>query len=372
MNTSPKAFVLMPFDEEFKSIYDDLIKPALEDAGYEVARADSLLDQQSIMRDIIQGISCADLIVADLSVVNANVFYELGLCHGLRIPTVLITQSLDEVPFDLRPYRVQVYSTRFDQIHELKDALKDIGEKHLRGEIRFGSPIIDFFPANRTSTTADNSFQQERSQQPGIEESAEQMEGEEKGVLDYSAEIERAFDELSRIIVMIGEQNEAIGKKLTVHAERMAELNANPTPGSAGQRQKIGLLVASDMNLCARRFEEELPAFKNWVGILDEAFSGLMEFALNTSIDDREQIIRSREQMASFVQNAKVGTAGMRDYRDVVAGLKGVSKDVNSASRRLSQALDGIVQNMESIEALAVRATALMDQWLESDESNKH
>src|SRR5438105_15496566 len=115
MNNPPKAFVLMPFDQEFKSIYDDLIRPALEDAGYEVSRADTPLDQQNIMRDVIQGIARADIIIADLSVVNANVSYELGLCHGLRIPTILITQSLEEVPFDLRPYRVQIYDTRFDK-----------------------------------------------------------------------------------------------------------------------------------------------------------------------------------------------------------------------------------------------------------------
>src|SRR3712207_7145003 len=50
------------------------------------------------------------------STLNPNVFYELGLCHGLRVPTVLLAQSMGEVPFDLRSYRVQIYETRFDRI----------------------------------------------------------------------------------------------------------------------------------------------------------------------------------------------------------------------------------------------------------------
>lgn len=61
------AFVIMPFDPEFQSVYDDLIKPALEEAGYDVERADSFLDQQNILSDIVRGIGDADLVVAELT-----------------------------------------------------------------------------------------------------------------------------------------------------------------------------------------------------------------------------------------------------------------------------------------------------------------
>ena len=46
----PLAFVLMPFEPEFDDIYENLIKPTLEDAGYDVQRADSTFDQQNILR----------------------------------------------------------------------------------------------------------------------------------------------------------------------------------------------------------------------------------------------------------------------------------------------------------------------------------
>jgi hypothetical protein len=138
----------MPFDQEFKPIYDDLIKPALGSAGYEVERADSFMDQRNILRDVVKGISEANLVIADLTAVNPNVFYELGLCHGLRVPTVLITQSLEEVPFDLRSCRVITYSTQFDEVYKLKDALREIGERHQRSAITFESPVTDFLQAS--------------------------------------------------------------------------------------------------------------------------------------------------------------------------------------------------------------------------------
>src|SRR5207248_8991106 len=111
--SSPKAFVLMPFDAEFNTIYEELIAPALEEAGYLVQRADSFLDQQNILMDVVRGIDQATLVVAELTSLNPNVLYELGVAHGLKKPTVLLAQDIAEVPFDLRSYRIISYSTRF-------------------------------------------------------------------------------------------------------------------------------------------------------------------------------------------------------------------------------------------------------------------
>lgn len=376
MITSLKAFVIMPFDPEFTPIYEDLIKPALEDAGYEVTRADSFLDQQNILKDIVHGLARADLIVADLTTVNANVFYELGLCHGLKIPTVLMAQSMDEVPFDLRSYRIQLYDTRFDKVHKLKRDLKDIGDRHRNNDITFGSPIIDFFPSGKLLTEKAELKNAANNEGASVEPAeAEQIEvafepSEEKGVLDYSADIERAFEVLAEIMDVIRVENEKISSKAITHTNHFNQLNANPTPGSAAQKQKVGLLMASDMNLCSKRFEEQLPRFENAVRGLEDDFNGLMALAMRGQIDDRETVLNSRQQLAQFLQNADLAISSFSNLRDAVAGLTGISKDVNRASRRLADALTGIVQNMERIKAFAVRAIALVDQWLDGTGAN--
>jgi hypothetical protein len=366
MSTTLKAFVIMPFEPEFKSIYDDLIKPALEDAGYEVARADSFTDQQNILRDIIQGIARADLIVADLTTLNANVFYELGLCHGLRIPTVLLAQSIEEVPFDLRSYKIQIYDTRFDKIHKLMNALKEIAEKHIKREITFGSPVIDFFPSEG-SLLAKNSIEVVVNEDEPAEEPSEEVE--EKGILDYSAEVEEALAEMSRVLQEITKENEAIGNKAAGHAARMQALNVSSSAGTAGQKKKIGLQIASDMNASAKKIEEELPKFEEAINVLDESFAGMMNYATtHREQQEKEQLMNMREALESFLGASSTGTNSMRGLRNVVAGLKGMSKDVNRASRRLTHAYDGIIQNLEKVEAFAARAVALLHQWLDEDD----
>lgn len=188
---------------------------------------------------------------------------------------------------------------------------------------------------------------------------------DEKGVLDYQAEIEEAFEEMTRIIVIIGEENEKIGRKAAAHAVHMQALNINPPSGAAGQKRKIALVVASDMNLCARRFEDELPSLANCTEIIHEGISGLSKLLTGAPSDKPESLIRSRSILAQFSTTAMNGTNSLRDLRNVVAGMAVMSKDVNRASRRLAGAIDGIIQNFERVEAFAVKAISLIDRFLE-------
>jgi hypothetical protein len=78
------AFILMPFADEFTDVYKYLITDALQDTGYTVKRADDIKSQNNILGDIIAGIVTSDLIVADLTGANPNVYYELGIAHALN------------------------------------------------------------------------------------------------------------------------------------------------------------------------------------------------------------------------------------------------------------------------------------------------
>lgn len=359
MNKNLKAFVLMPFDPEFSSIYEDLIKPALEDAGYDVARADSFLDQQSILRDIIRGIATAHLIVADLTTLNPNVLYELGLCHGLRIPTVLLAQSMEEVPFDLRPYRIQVYSTRFDQVHKLEQALKEIGEKHKVREITFGSPITDFIPENYSPARK----VPEISTEEPVEKVPQEVE-EEKGFLDFILEGEEAAKETTRIMSGITEETVNIAGKMEDHTARIQALAESPRPGTARQIYKIASMTARDMTGYSEKIERDIPTLENSVDLLVESFSSYVSWIEPKTEEDKKQVAEFRQTIAGLLEGARAGLGGTRSYRDAVAGLKGISGEINRASRRLTRTLEGVISIMEKVEAVCVRTLPLIDEKL--------
>ncbi len=103
------CFVIMPFGGWFDTYYEEIYIPAIEAACMKPTRADDLYRPGNIVNDIWNYTKSADIILADLTSKNPNVFYELGLAHAITKPAVLITASMDDVPFDLRSLRVLVY-----------------------------------------------------------------------------------------------------------------------------------------------------------------------------------------------------------------------------------------------------------------------
>lgn len=105
------CFVIMPFGvSELNIVYEDFVKPTLEDScGLRCERGDDVFGSNVIVDDIRKSIVKAQLIVADLTGRNANVFYEVGIAHTLNKVVLLLAQSIDDVPFDLRHRRVLLY-----------------------------------------------------------------------------------------------------------------------------------------------------------------------------------------------------------------------------------------------------------------------
>ena len=109
LGIKPNCFVIMPFGGWFDNYYNDIYIPAIEAAGFEAKRADDLYRPGNIVNDIWKYTKEATVILADLTSKNPNVFYELGLAHAITKPAVLITGSMEDVPFDLRSLRVIEY-----------------------------------------------------------------------------------------------------------------------------------------------------------------------------------------------------------------------------------------------------------------------
>lgn len=107
--TKDTCFVLMPFGGWLDDYYEAIYKPAIENAGLEPHRADDLFRPSTIVNDIWSYTKRAKVLLADLSGKNPNVFYELGLAHALAKPAILVAESMDEIPFDLRALRIIVY-----------------------------------------------------------------------------------------------------------------------------------------------------------------------------------------------------------------------------------------------------------------------
>jgi hypothetical protein len=105
-----KMFVAIPFSPEYQSVYS-AIQRAAEASGVEPIRADELLGPGPIVTQLSEAMNDAEFVVAEVSSPNPNVFYEIGIAHCSRKPTLLVakTSALKNLPFDIRHNRVIAY-----------------------------------------------------------------------------------------------------------------------------------------------------------------------------------------------------------------------------------------------------------------------
>ena len=121
------CFIVMPFgDADLQVVYEDFIRPVIEEqCALACERGDDVFGSNVVMDDIRSSIQAADIVVADLTGKNANVFYEVGIAHTVGKPVLLMAQSIDDVPFDLRHRRVLLYEYSPRGCKKLEKTLKE-------------------------------------------------------------------------------------------------------------------------------------------------------------------------------------------------------------------------------------------------------
>jgi hypothetical protein len=119
-------FVLMPFADEFKAVFTNIIQPVGQEMGLKkVLRGDDFFSNHHIMDEVWYAISKTQIVIADCTGRNPNVFYELGIAHTLGKPTILLTQNVKDAPFDVAARRFITYENTLAGADNLKKELRE-------------------------------------------------------------------------------------------------------------------------------------------------------------------------------------------------------------------------------------------------------
>lgn len=122
-----QAFVVMPFSEPFDSLWKDVIRPVAKKCGFHAYRADDVFKPGVIIEDIVRGLKTADVVIAEVSSHNPNVFYEVGYAHCAGTPLILMAEKKlfeeKRLPFDISGYRCIIYVDAIRGKREVEKAL---------------------------------------------------------------------------------------------------------------------------------------------------------------------------------------------------------------------------------------------------------
>ena len=134
----------MPFSQKWSNrIWEKHVKPVITDLGMNAVRADELYGSH-ILSDVWKGIAESRIIVADITTLNPNVMYELGLAHGMEKDVIILAQDADAIPFDINQHRCLIYEDNSDGYEKLQEKLPlYLKEKLGATTDNFGQPVRD-------------------------------------------------------------------------------------------------------------------------------------------------------------------------------------------------------------------------------------
>jgi len=115
--------VMMPFDKRFDAVFSTLRKAA-EAENLQCLRADDIWEDATVIQDVVSLIDRAHVVICDCTGRNANVFYEMGIAHALGRNVILLTQSDNDIPFDVRHLRYLTYLQNKEGLRDLTRRLK--------------------------------------------------------------------------------------------------------------------------------------------------------------------------------------------------------------------------------------------------------
>jgi hypothetical protein len=351
----PLAFVIMPFDPDFNSVYEQLVKPALQEAGYDVARADSLLDQQNILASIVRSIHSADLIVAELTNLNANVMYELGVCHTLARPTILLTQSISDLPFDLRSYVTHEYSTNFVEALELKNKLNHIATEARLGKVRFSNPVTDYLPKSTASAPLVDIHSQTAVQLISADV-------DDRGFIDLMTDAEADAKKMVDLMTVMTDETTKNSATVEEYGARISALNQSPGSGTTTQVQRIAQLTAYELNNFSSRVEalqtDYDQAVDHFIGTTDRYIAW---YRSNTH-GGNEREAEFKETLNQFVVATTSTLNSTTEYKQSVGSIKGINRELTRAATRLETILTKWISTYQKLVAFANRAVMVFEQ----------
>lgn len=124
-------FVLMPFNANMEKVYTNHISKLGKELGLTIRRADDIFAPGPFMEKVWDGICAAQLILADCTQRNPNVFYEIGMAHTVGKKVVLITRSEEDIPSDIKHYDYIPYVYDPEGTDELIKKLRTFINAHL-------------------------------------------------------------------------------------------------------------------------------------------------------------------------------------------------------------------------------------------------
>ena len=340
-DTKPKIFMIMPFGDSFFEAYE-MIKTHFQDT-YEFSNAAAEDNQQNILSDIFVPIYEADIVLADLTGLNPNVMYELGVAHCFDKKTITITQDeLDMLPFDLEQYRTKKYNTYFKSFMELLDYLDKNFAGAIDGSIFYGNPIKDILEKEQINFI--KKMDKSHVCLP--------LDDADKGFLDYLADIEEYTTQMNENIVKLGSQLELFNDGVNTSTREIENVSGSGRASFVRkQAKKIAGLISD--------FQKELQLHNN---LNADLWNKIEVNTLGLLENEYVQIPVNKTGVIQYIKSLYQMKIAVNAAKDNFNFVSESMNSLKSLERTLKQTITFIEDDFRSYKDWTIQVTAGIDR----------
>lgn len=340
-----KVFVIMPFTDNFFESYE-MIKEHFSD-DFEFSHAGDEDNQQNILADIIPPIYSADIVLADLTGLNPNVMYELGIAHSFNKKTIVITRDeLNLLPFDLKQYRAKNYSTHFKKFYELLEYLDKNFHGAVDGSVVFGNPVSDFFDKNQIQPQ--NPFKSD--------DYLLDIPDSEKGFLDFLADIEEDTNEMNDNITSMSSEMNVMSSGISKCTEEIERVQKNKGNSTATFIRKETKKAAEFISAFSKQLKNRTKAIQSLWTKIEKNILGLLENDYASKPENKESLIEYMKALNGMKDSIITSNKSINTLKTTSLNNLGIERSMNQSIRFLDQDLSSYLdmteQMIKSIEKI--------------------
>ena len=352
----PIVFVIMPFKEDILALYEKL-KSDFEN-NFAFTNAGDLDNQQNILQDIVEGIYQADIVIADLTGLNPNVFYELGLAHAMNKKVIIISQDLDELPFDIKSYRAIEYSLLFHKLPTFLAEVKKLLFGAMDNSVKFGNPVSDYIPDFFTKPSSMPIV----SATPESNASSDNNDDdEEKGYLDYIADIIDNSSGIKEEIVAMGTDMNDMSQSINQATHEINRVKLQSGSADPSFVRSICRKLSSPIESNAEKMKKHISIITAQWAIVENSYLSLLD---NHFIRNKDNLggIESSSTTLAELRNTITGTdSNIDDFISILQTSVGVE-------RRLTKAITKLITELEAYLSMTDTMSSSIDRIIAKSE----
>jgi len=339
------VFMIMPFTDEHFEVYE-MLKEHFADEFEFTHAGDDVSTQQNILKDIIQMIYDSDIVIADLTGQNANVFYELGVAHTFGKKVISISQDISQLPFDIKSYRATEYSTHFKKFDFLVKELTRYLRGAVDGTVAYGNPVTDFL------TTIDKT----ELSRVFLGSSPEDDFTGDKGFIDYIADIEEEVATVTDALITITTDMDTMSTGVNQCTKEMKRVQKAAGSGTASFMRKQAKKAAGFISAFSSSFRANNKILTDKWTSVEHSCLLLMENKHVSTPENKENLISFLKGLHSMKTTSLSTFTQMSVFLQSFEKIKGIQSSLNQAASSLEidvkQFLSFIDQMCASIDRI--------------------